>query len=54
MLYILYFNASVEDVNSEVVGLGPGANLTIASYNATRSLGRFEKKNIFFYYEQTI
>jgi hypothetical protein len=40
----------------------PGANPTIASYNAsvvnfynaTGSLARFEKKNIFFYSEKTL
>jgi hypothetical protein len=31
----------------EVVGFTPGANPTIASYNATGSLAYFENKNIF-------
>jgi hypothetical protein len=54
------YNAGGVAVNLEVVGLVPGANLTIASYNAsvvnfcnaTGSLARFENKNIFFYFEK--
>jgi hypothetical protein len=40
-------------VNFKVVGLGPGANTTIVSYNAASSLVRLGNKNIFFYFEKT-
>jgi hypothetical protein len=54
------YNADVIFVNSAVVGLSPGVNPTIASYNAsvvnvyngTGSLARFENKNILFYFEK--
>jgi hypothetical protein len=36
-----------------LAGLGPGANPTTAINNATRSLARFESKNIFFFFEKT-
>jgi hypothetical protein len=35
-------------VNSKVVGLAPGANPWIVSYNVTNSLVRFNNKNVFF------
>jgi hypothetical protein len=47
-------------VNAVIVGLAPGANPTIVSYNvsvvnfynATGSLARLENKNISFYFEK--
>jgi hypothetical protein len=56
----MYFNAGVVAVNSEVSGLPPGANSTIASYNArvvnfynaAGSLACFVNKNILFYFEK--
>jgi hypothetical protein len=51
------YNAGVVDVNSEVVGLAPGANSTTVScsavkfYNAASSLARLEAL-FFFYFEK--
>jgi hypothetical protein len=50
----MYYNVGVVAVNSEVVGLVPGANPTIGSYNASAvkiynaasSLVRFENKKL--------
>jgi hypothetical protein len=44
------YNAGVVALNSEVVGLAPGGNPTIANYTDMGSLVCFESKNIFFYY----
>jgi hypothetical protein len=42
------YNASVSVVNSEVAGLAPEANPTIASYHATVSLAHFKTTKIYF------
>jgi hypothetical protein len=50
----MYYNVGIVAVNSEVVGLVPGANPTIGSYNASAvkiynaasSLVRFENKKL--------
>jgi hypothetical protein len=39
---------------SFIMLLLPRANSTIASYNATSSLVRFENKNVFLYYENAL
>jgi hypothetical protein len=58
---LVYYNAGVVAVNSENVGLVPGANPTIVSYNARvlkmynamSSLLRFENENIYFCFEKS-
>jgi hypothetical protein len=37
MHYVAYYNAGAVAVNSKVVGLAPGANPSIVSYNASVS-----------------
>jgi hypothetical protein len=57
-----YYNAGVEVVNSGVVGLSPGVNTSIVSYNAsavkiynaTSSLERFGKQKYFLLHYKTL